>query len=243
MSKAAAKRGEVLIDGRPMGFVVRKSKRAKHILLHVDVAGEIEVVVPYRVSLREAERFVKQKKSWIKQALAANQQKRDEIPRRSFQDGEKLILLGESRRLEVIVEHMRKRSFYADGEGFVRVMVGDANEVREVLARWYKREARDYFVLRVNQVARELEVKIGKLVVSSAGSQWGSCTKCTGRISLHWRLLLGPKEVADYVVAHEVAHLIEANHSKRYWQIVASLDPGYKEHRKWLKRYGHTLTW
>jgi len=221
---------------------VRKSKRAKHILLQVDAAGMIKVVAPYRVSVKEAGKFARQKKEWIKKAWAANKKRRDEIPRRSLDNGEELMLLGEARRLEVIVEEKRQRSFFVDGRDYVRVTVSDKKKTREVLEEWYRREARDYFGWKVNKLAGQLKVKVKKIVISDAGSQWGSCNKITGRISLHWRLLLGPKEVADYVAAHEAAHLIEANHGQKYWQIVAGLDPEYEERRRWLRRYGHTLT-
>jgi len=152
-----------------------------------------------------------------------------------------LPLLGEQRRLEVVCDAKRRRTSFTDGSDYVRVFVARRRQVRAVLVRWYQREARDYYAWQVRRMARQLGVSAGRVVVSSARSQWGSCIKETGRISLQWRLLLGPRDVVDYVIAHEVAHLLEDNHSAEYWQLVGRLVPQHKSRRRWLRINGDKL--
>lgn len=103
------------------------------------------------------------------------------------------------------------------------------------LTDWLKAEARRELGARVQQYADELGVKPGRISVRDQSSRWGSCSS-GGNLSFSWRLVLAPPGILDYVAAHEVAHLIEMNHSARFWNIVESLQPDMKARRKWLRQ-------
>ena len=108
------------------------------------------------------------------------------------------------------------------------------------VAAWLREEARRACVTAVDRHAAALGRQPGRITLRDPRSRWGSCT-ATGDLMFSWRLILAPSAVLDYVVAHEVAHLAELNHSPRFWAVVRRLCPGYERPRDWLRRNGATL--
>ncbi len=117
-----------------------------------------------------------------------------------------------------------------------------AKDIEKALSNWYKRKAINLFVSRVKNYADKHNLKFNKIRISSAKSRWGSCNSI-GNLSFCWRLIMAPFEILDYVVVHEVCHLIEHNHSRKYWDNVESIIPNCKIYRKWLKENGYLLDW
>lgn len=222
-------------------YTVRRSKRAKNLILQVTRAGQIEVVLPWRVARREAERFVQEKENWLAKTRAQVQEREKQRVKRRLVSGEMVPVLGRQYRLRVVVDPWRHRAGCGEEAGEVSVFIRRPQDARRVLTQWYCREAQHFFTKQVKEFAYQLKVRPGKVVVSHARSQWGSCMPKTRRISLNWRLLLGPAAVARYVAAHEVAHLKERKHTAMFWQQVAFLDANYEEQVAWLKRWGESL--
>lgn len=222
-------------------YTIRRSRRAKNLLLHVDMAGEVELVVPWHVSFREGEKFVREQAEWLERTRRAKARQRLAVPKRRLVTGEKLPVFGRECELKLGVEPGRKRTWFSDSNNQVQLRVGGRREVRPALARWYRKKAQIYFEERARAYSRLLRVRVAKVVVSDARSQWGSCMNKSRRVSLQWRLALGPPALADYVVAHEVAHLRERRHTPAFWRQVQLLDEEFEAHRGWLRRYGYTL--
>ena len=111
---------------------------------------------------------------------------------------------------------------------------------RQALRKRYITAAHTYFPQRCAYYAGLLGVTYGKIRIAEQKTRWGSCST-SGTLSFNWKLMLAPPRVLDYVVVHELCHLIEMNHSKRFWSLVESVMPEYKEYRKWLKENGDTL--
>ena len=117
------------------------------------------------------------------------------------------------------------------------------------LERWYRRQARKELEPRVRAAVTELastapgriRIEYSRTAIRDQRTRWGSCS-AKGTISLNWRLLLAPDEVAEYVVVHEVCHLAEMNHSANYWELVAALFPEYERPRRWLRDHGSSLS-
>lgn len=229
------------LSGQQCVYRVRRSRRARRLLLHVDLQGGIEVVVPWHTAWREAERFVHEKHAWVMRVLAENAHKRLVLPRRFFVSGEPLPILGEERELLVTVKPSARQVRVSEKSDVLIVAVPPGQPVRAALERWYRRQAGRYFMAETARLAGRLHVAAPRVVVSGARTQWGSCSPQRGRISLNWRLMLGPRTVADYVIAHEIAHLKVRQHSARFWRLVGELVPGFEAQRAWLKRFGYTL--
>ena len=119
-------------------------------------------------------------------------------------------------------------------------VAGDAPHVSRRVTDWLKKEARSEINARANAAAEALDKRILKIQIRDTRSRWGSCSE-DARLSFSWRLMMAPENVLTYVVAHEVAHLVELNHSDRFWRLVDQLCPGNEPAKYWLKRHGASL--
>lgn len=111
---------------------------------------------------------------------------------------------------------------------------------REGLERRYRQAAKEYIPRRADYFAQRIGVSYERIRIAEQKTRWGSCSS-RGTLSFNWKLMLAPPKVLDYVVVHELCHLIEMNHSPRFWKLVEEIIPDYKEYRKWLKENGNTL--
>ncbi len=229
----------VTIAGERRIYSIRRSRRAKHVLLHVDTEGQIEVVLPYRVGLAYAEQFVRDKQQWLQRVLTRHPAP---PPRPAIEDGSRLMCLGEELTLRVKREEGRQRASVVREGNILHLRLPMRGLAKAALETWYRREARRFFTEAAQQAAAPLGVRVRKLAIGNHTTQWGSCSH-NGRLSFNWRLLLGPRWVAEYVVAHEVAHLVHHNHSRRYWALVEQIYPEHKAARRWLRDHGRDLQW
>lgn len=233
----------LLVNGERIFFDLRRSRRAKNVLLKVDLRGEVEVVVPWRVPYVIAERFVKEKEEWLQKTLDKKKRQRKSMTKQSLKNGALLAVLGDVRRLVVKIESGRARSRYKEVGDFIEVIVASSEEIHGVLERWYRVRAQQYFDQKVADLEKLLEVKVKKVVVSGARTQWGSCMRNKYRVSLQWRLAQAPLYVVDYVIVHEMMHLKVNGHNKRFWGGVEKICPEYNQCRKWLREKGTSLYW
>ena len=122
-----------------------------------------------------------------------------------------------------------------------RILIAAAQKRgRQVFTNWYKERALEIITERVNHFSAQYGFQPKQVKISSAKTRWGSCS-ANGTLNFTWRLIMSPLSVIDYVVVHELAHLRVRNHSRKFWQVVESIDPDYKTKRKWLREYGETL--
>lgn|GEM_PF-2238547 len=230
-------------NGEEFNLQLRRSKRAKNIILKVNMSGEAEVVVPWYVSFSAAERFVKRNTQWLQENIEKNKAKKKSIPKRDFSTGTLLPVLGDVRQLVVKVEPKRSRSRFKEAGDTIEVVVARNSDVQVVLEKWYRAKAQQYYDRRVAHYTEIVGVQVNKIVVSGARTQWGSCMRNKCRISLQWRLAQAPLYIVDYVIAHEVMHLKVRGHNKEFWHGVEGICPEYKQYRKWLRENGQTLYW
>lgn len=208
--------------------------RRRTIGLHI-AAGGLEARAPRYTPIAEVEAFIRQKEKWIVRRLA--DVKPEPRPFR-WREGEALPFLGGELRLQCVLERPR---------GICRVeqtlqFGGPADEARwrkQALA-WIRGAAMEFFTERVALYAGRLGVPMPVIGISNARTQWGSCGP-KHRIRLNWRLALVPVHLIDYVVAHELAHLVELNHSPRFWAVVATMYPEHRNARRELNRLGALL--
>lgn len=223
-------------DGTVLEVPLRVSMRARRLSLRVDPArGGAELVLPPKVGLEQAERFAKAHLGWLRSRLA-------KLPGRvAFTDGAEIPVLGKPH----VIRHVDRKL-----GGIKRVEIelgrwelqvpGDVAFLGRRLTDYLKAEAKRILTDRAHHHAKALDRTPARITIRDTRSRWGSCSS-NGNLSFSWRLILAPASVLDYVAAHEVAHLVEMNHSPRFWRLVERLVPDYKRHRAWLKRNGGTL--
>lgn len=220
--------------------LVRSLRRT--IAIHITPGG-VETRAPMTASLADIEAFMRQKQHWIVTRLAEMRS----VPPFAWEAGARLPLLG---GVVSLVDHPQGRGVVRDGDHLLigrparRGAAGTtaADWQRRVVA-WVKAEALAHYRARSIELARALGVDLPEIHLSSAGARWGSCTVTRGgaRIRVHWKLYLLPPHLIDYVIAHELAHILELNHSPRFWAQVARIYPAHVAARAELNRLGRAL--
>ena len=224
-----------------IAYTVRRSSRARHARIVVD-AGGVEVVVPQRMALRHVPPLVEEKRRWIERTLRRFREAEQAMPAPQLADGGAVPYLGRELALRVRVEPGRVRPHVARRGETLHVKVGRPGEdaVRDALERWFKRRARVEVAARLDAAVRGAGTSYSRLTIRSQRTRWASCSS-SGAMSFNWRLLLAPEPILDYVVEHEVAHLEVLDHSRRFWRLLASRCPEYREHERWLRVNGTAL--
>jgi predicted metal-dependent hydrolase len=229
---SSAIRHELLkIDGRMLEVRVRLNPRARRMIVKVNPAtGEISVTAPSRRGLAHALDFARGEKDWIAGQLAKAPGPVNLMP------GATIPLRGE--QYEIRAAAKGASPVWAQ-DGVIWVSGAQAHAPRRILD-FLKQQARKAFEVRALAHAAQLGVNPSRITVRDTASRWGSCS--SGRsLSFSWRLILAPDFVLDYVVAHEVAHLREMNHSPRFWAHVRTLVPDIDKPQDWLKAHGREL--
>jgi len=222
-----------------IAYRIRRSRRARRARIVVDGTG-VEVVVPPLFPDSGVEPFVEEKRAWIERTLLRMVESEAEHPPARLVDGGQVPYLGEQLRLRVRVEPGRARAHVVRRGPVLHVAVPRSAVVRDAVERWYRRRAREEVALRLERATRRAGVTHEGLQIRGQRTRWASCSS-TGAMSFNWRLLLAPAEIVDYVVEHEVAHLEVLDHSDRFWSLLASRCPRWRERERWLRAHGHAL--
>ncbi|MBI3708782.1 MAG: M48 family metallopeptidase [Proteobacteria bacterium] len=219
------------VDGRRVPLVVRRSRRARRLYLRVETAdANVVLVLPRGVGLNEGLGFARERTAWVAERLAAIP------PLVPFADGVALPLLGAT----ATIRHCPEAHGPVQRIGADIVVAGRSEHVARRVRDWLKAEARRELGRRSHAVAARLGRSIDSVRLGDPKSRWGSCS-AAGGLSFSWRLILAPPQVIDYVVAHEVAHLAELNHGRRFWRLLRDLIGDTDEPRAWLRVNGAGL--
>lgn len=213
-------------------YTIRRSHKAKRILLKVNEHSEVELVLPRWASQRAGKQFFRERLPWVHKILSTRSRTRA----RELVSGIDLVCFGQS--YELVIRHTPGRSHSQTRSGQLIIKTAHMSEVKLVVERWYREQAKAFFDREITN----LGLSAVTIRISGAKTRWGSCQANKRSLMFNWRLALAPVVVARYVMIHEVAHLQEHNHSKAFWNLVESLDGSFAEHRDWLKRHGHTLS-
>lgn len=238
MSGAGAMQLSVGRD-RTVAVTVRRSARARRLILRLDQTGKVTLVLPPGVREVEAQAFLKAQAGWLESRLARVPEKLAftpgaSVPYRGVEHCIRHSGAGESRGRRGVVW----RKMAADGPELH--IAGPEEHLPRRLTDWLKAEARRELAARSRLYAARLGQQIGRVTVRDTRSRWGSCSS-RGDLSFCWRLILAPDFVIDYVVAHEAAHLVEMNHSVRFWRLVDQLHVDRQRAQRWLKAHGPRL--
>lgn len=217
-------------------FELRRSARRRTLEITVGRGGELVLSAPAGAKEPRLRDFVRRKRMWVYRQLARKEALMRPIPRKAFVDGEGFLYLGRSYRLRLLngsedavpvrLERGRllmPRSLAANG--------------RTHLRRWYVERATPWLSKRVRDHADRMEVAAAGVSVQDLGYRWGSCGK-GGRLYFHWKTILLPARIAEYVVVHEMAHLHEPHHTPAFWRRMARVMPDYEPRKAWLAEHG-----
>jgi predicted metal-dependent hydrolase len=222
---------QLMLEGRAVPVLVRRSRRARRITLRIDQRRDaVTLVLPWRGSEAEGMRFAASKTRWLLARL-------DELPPKvAFRDGARLPFQG----TEHTIRHRPDARGGVWREGSEIHVAGDHRHMARRLTDWLKKQARAEIGAKARDAASTLGRRVKRITLRDAATRWGSCS-ADGALAFSWRLILAPSAVLDYVVAHEVAHLKEMNHSRKFWTLVGLLHPAPGRARAWLRANGTAL--
>jgi predicted metal-dependent hydrolase len=226
----------IQLEREVLGYRLRRARR-RSIGLVIGDDG-LRVAAPAHTPIAEIEAFIREKARWVLQKLSESRAA-PRPPVVNWNDGSMIALLGAPVRIELLPG--RRGISLQDGRlGIGLAPRGEPAALRKRGIAWLKDEARALLGTRLARYAASLGVPTPALALSNARTQWGVCRE-DGQVRLNWRLIHLPLHLIDYVVAHELAHLREMNHSARFWAVVGGLYPDYRTARRELRESSHRL--
>jgi len=190
--------------------------------------------------------FVEEKRDWIEAQLKKHPPRTKEV--KKYLDGDKILFLGSQHSLRIITTTTPGRTQISLEGQCLTVSISDhfgeaqrTEEVKKSLSRWFLEKGIEEITQKVNLYSEKLGVSYAKITLKNVSSIWGSCS-ARNNLNFNQHLIMAPHEVIDYVVIHEVCHLVHRDHSSRFWGLVRSLDLDYKKHRLWLRQNQYLLS-
>jgi predicted metal-dependent hydrolase len=215
---------------------VRSAKRKK-LTITVERDSSILVLAPESATDEAIDRVVQSKRQWLFEKLQnAPKYQGTHAPGKEVVSGESALYLGREYRITLTDASDARVVF---DRAFV-IPQGDRLQTRQAFRDWYQAQAQEVILPRVQRLALELGVGLAEAVIVDDRLRWGSCT-AKNNVRLNWRLIKAPMSVIDYVIVHELAHLIEGNHTPAFWNIVRAKVPGAEKSKAWLKENGQIL--
>ena len=201
----------------------------------ITVQDDIVVVsVPKELSEYRIKKLIKDKTPWIRLKLKECKPNFS-IPSKEYVSGETISYLGRNYKLKIIEGN--QASIKLKGQYLLTTITDKSshNDVYSLIQSWYISHATEKLMEKTNRLAKAIGVKPISIKVKNYKSRWGSCSS-KGDVSYNWKIMQAPSSVIDYVVIHELCHLIEHNHSSKFWNMVEKYCPEWKKSKEWLKR-------
>ena len=224
----------VELAGTPVIYTLKRTSRRRSIGLRIDDRG-LTVNVPLRASEKWLHSVLQERADWVVEKLATWQTKKP--VQRQWVDGETILFRGETFKLRIIPSLFEAPPQLHGMHLVIHVSnTGNPAAIEKIVEQWYRREALQLFTECVEHYAPLMHVNAREIKLSAAATQWGSCT-AHGTVRLNWQLIRMPLPLIDYVVVHELAHLVEMNHSAAFWRVVGEVCPDYVKLRRELRKW------
>lgn len=229
-----AAKEEACIQVDDLQFTIRRSAQRRTMQITVERTGELILSAPPEVGIAQLREFVTEKRFWIYTKLAEKDWLQRQVPRKEFVDGEGFLYLGRTHRLKLVESQDSPLKLVNGRFALRRDALADASEH---FIRWYSERARVWLSGRVVDYQTRMEVSPAGVKVQDLGYRWGSCGKGDW-LYFHWKTILLPTRIAEYVVVHEMAHLHERHHTPVFWLRVERVMPDYAQRKTWLAEHG-----
>ena len=221
-----------------LNLKIKKTERKKTVSIEIK-EDYVQVSAPKILSDMEINIIINRKKNWIKKKVLLQKSRAVYLPKK-FINGEILKFLGKNYKLNIVNSSKEKVELK---ENKINVYLKRKNtSIKSLLEIWYRANGLKVITRKINYYNFLIGVKPNSINLRSFKKRWGSCNS-KGDIAFNWRLLMAPNSVINYVVIHELCHLIHFNHSKNFWKTVKYFHPNYKIEEDWLKKYSKALIW
>jgi predicted metal-dependent hydrolase len=238
----------IVFGGETFAFLIERTARRKTVAISVGFDG-VRVLAPSDLDDDLVLGIVRKKGAWLLRKQAAYQELGGQPVAKEFVSGETFHYLGRQYRLKLVHDETAITTrIAARGSTLVAPVLPNGHvsvqraSVRSGLRRWYRERAIQHFPGRAQMIAETLGIRAPTVEVVDHSKRWGSCDS-RGRVRLNWRLVMAPMQLVDYVIAHEFCHVLEHNHSRKFWRLLETIMPDYQIRLRRLDRMGYLFIW
>lgn len=224
----------------------RKSVRARHLRLQVDSEGKFTLVIPRFTGRQTIDVFLKNNQKWIEKQWKKIKEQEELHPKPKYQNGDTFYYFGEALTLEVKPSDRKRPTIKIRGDKMFitlyRTISREEGEraVKKTIEKFYRKKAEEIIHDRLRHFNKYYGFRYRRVTLRKQKSRWGSCSAAKN-LNFNWRLIMAPIGVIDYVVVHELCHLKEMNHSRRFWALVEEIIPRHPKAKKWLRDFHYLL--
>ena len=219
--------------------VIRSKKRRRTLSIRIKEDASIVISVPFATPKWEIERFIAKSQSWIRKRLAERERQPGQNEK-VYRPGERFLYSGEWYPLEIEDEHHHHQPPLRLSFGKFILRRDCIGKAQQVFTDWYKKESRERIAERIDYYSNRFQLFPKGVKITNARCRWGSCS-AGNKLCFSWRVIMAPIKVLDYILIHELVHIKEKNHSKKFWGCLESFLPDYRGCRIWLKENGNLL--
>ena len=225
-----------------MNILITRTKRKKTISILIK-DGNVEVKAPFNLKQNEIDAFILKKEKWIKNKILL-QKKIKQLPKKKFINGEIFKFLGKDLILKINISDAKQ--IYIKNDYICLDLKNNTknnkDKIKKELELFYRSFSEKILREKTLIESKKMNLVVEKIKVRSYKNRWGSCSS-NGDISYNWKLIMAPEKIINYVIIHELCHLIHFNHSRDYWEEVSKKLPNYRESKEWLKSNQYLFDW
>tara|TARA_B100000963_G_scaffold287326_1_gene256461 strand:+ start:60 stop:737 length:678 start_codon:yes stop_codon:yes gene_type:complete len=225
-----------------MNILITRTKRKKTISILIK-DGNVEVKAPFNLNQKEIDAFILKKEKWIKNKILFQKSLKKPF-KKNFINGEIFKFLGKDLKLKISIGDIKKTYIKNDciHIDLKNNLENNKDKIKKELELFYRKSAEKILKEKTLIESKRMNLHLNKIKIRAYKNRWGSCSS-NGDISYNWKLIMAPEKIIDYVIIHELCHLIHFNHSSDYWWEVSKEHPNYKESKEWLKSNQYLFDW
>ena len=224
-----------LSNGQILNIKIKTSTKSKTVLLKANIYG-IHVIAPVNYDFENITGFIHSRKKWISKVYDYYAKFVDKFGQENSINENSICFLGSTYKLQIVRDKI-SYNIISDNLKVITFHVKDRRKYKDDIRAWYNSQTSKIILERLPLISTRLDLVYKRVLIKSQQSRWASCSK-NKNLNFNSFLAVLPSDVIDYVIIHELMHLVELNHSKRFWELVKMQDPNYKYHKKVLQRYG-----
>ena len=223
-------------------YLLSRSTGRRTLTISIDEHADVRVASPFTMKQHEINSFIQKKTKWILNKINEVKKNKALLNQKEFDHGHKFLFLGRKHQLNIVERDIKRSRINFDiltgwSVAVPKKLTSENRriQVKEKMVQWYRDQAKEILGGRIFQYSRLIGVEPKKIAVRTQKRLWGCCDYNTRTIHLNWQIILSPIKVIDYVVVHELCHLMVPNHSKRFWKKVEKIMPDFNLYRQWLR--------
>jgi predicted metal-dependent hydrolase len=224
-----------LSDGQTLNIKIKTSTKSKSVRLKANIYG-IHVIAPVNYDFENITGFIHSRKKWISKVYDHYAKFVDKFGQENSVNENSISFLGSTYKLQIVSDKI-SYNIISNNLKVITFHVKDRRRYKEDIRAWYKSQTSKIIMERLPLISTKIGLAYKKVLIKSQKSRWASCSK-NKNLNFNSFLAALPSDVIDYVIIHELMHLVELNHSKRFWELVKMQDLNYNYHKKVLHRYG-----